>query len=111
MTRQKLVVQMVSPRRTLAIWATLLILALLAAYLIYDFGRYRGGFASTEAATEQTSLNATIRDLEKANTELRGQAELLRTGREVDREAYHKVEQQLAKLQTQIAEQKKDLEF
>ncbi len=111
MTRQKLVVRMDSPRRTLAIRATLTIVALLAAYLVYDFGRHRGGFSSIEAATEQTSLSATIRDLEEQNTKLRRQTELLRTGREVDSEAYRKVEQRLAILQTQIAEQKKDLEF
>jgi cell division protein FtsB len=111
MTRQKLVFQMDSPRRTLAIRATMMIVALMTAYLVYDFGRNRGGFSSIEAATEQTSLNATIRDLEKRNTELRRQTELLRTGREIDSEAYRQVEQQLAKLQTQIAELQKDLEF
>lgn len=111
MTRRKLVVQMDSWRRTWLIRGTLVVVALLAAYLVYDFGRHRGGFSSIEAASEQVSLNATIGDLEDQNTDLRRETELLRTGREVDQEAYNRVEQQLARLQTQIADQEKDLAF
>jgi hypothetical protein len=89
----------------------LVVLATLAAYLLYEFGRIQAGFNVVDASLERQGLEQRIA-LQKAEIiSLKEQVALLETHRDIDREAYAEVETSLANLQAKIQEQKDAIAF
>ncbi|HUO82333.1 MAG TPA: DUF6776 family protein [Gammaproteobacteria bacterium] len=107
--RSRLVVKPHRPYRALIFRGLLLLAFSVAAWLIFEYGRFRGGFDRLDAAHQQRELSERIDALEKQNTALRGELALIETSRDVDREAYAQVEKNLGVLQAQILEQRKEL--
>jgi hypothetical protein len=105
----RLVVKTHRPYRALLFRGLLLLAFSAAGWLIFEYGRLRGGYDRLEAAHQQRELRERIDVLEKRNASLRGELVLVETSRDVDREAYAQVEQNLGELQAQILEQRKEL--
>ncbi len=91
--------------------ALLLALAVASAYLVFEFGRIRGGYDLVDAASERAAYKQRIADLEEEIVALKQAVALLETHREIDREAYREVEGSLIDLQSKILEQRDALAF
>ncbi len=111
MQNPRLIVTSHRPSRLWALRVLLAVGVILAAYLIYEFGRMDGGFRTVAAASEESVLKARIMDLEQRNAALRDRIALVETSRDIDGEAYKQVEHRLTELQAQILEQREELEF
>lgn len=81
------------------------------AFLIFDYGRYKAGFDRISAKRERNQYLEEIQILEERNSELREQVALFETSKEVDREGYRQVEDNLVELQAKILAQQEDLAF
>jgi cell division protein FtsB len=96
------------------VWATrigFVVLAAVAAYLLYEFGRIQAGFNVVEASLERQGYEQQISVLEAEIVSLKEQIALLETHQDIDREAYSEVESSLATLQAKIQEQKDAIAF
>ncbi len=91
--------------------ALLLALAVASAYLIFEFGRIRGGYDIVDAAEDRAAYEQRIASLEEQVVTLKQEVALLETHREIDREAYREVEGSLIDLQSKILEQRDALAF
>lgn len=111
MAKPKLVVKTHQPKRLGLIWGAAVCSAILMAYLMYEYGRYRGGYDGRAAKQMEQDLSRQVREYTIANDELREKIALLQTSEEVDREAYYTVESTLGDLQDQIQSQKEELAF
>jgi Family of unknown function (DUF6776) len=88
-----------------------IVLAVVAALGLFEFGRREGGYDTLAAQAEQRTLQTHITELTSENDELRQKIALLETSRGVDKEAYGQVEGTLADLQRQLQEQREELDF
>lgn len=88
-----------------------LVIALVAGYLMYDFGLSRAGFSRAAAGEKVQVLEAANKKLRKANKTLSERVAVLETAAKVDQEAYRQVDGQLAELQSKILAQQEDIEF
>ena len=111
MQNPRLIVKSHRPSRVWAFRGLLAAGVVIAAYLIYEFGRMDGGFRTVAAASEESVLKARILDLEQRNSALRDRIALVETSRDIDEEAYKQVEYRLTELQAQILKQREELEF
>lgn len=111
MAKRKLVVRSHQPRRTGIILGVTAIATLLAGYVLYEWGRYRGGYDGLRADRERRALLDEVDELKRANGRLREEIALLSTSKDVDREAYLRVEDTLADMQGQIQKQREELAF
>lgn len=96
------------------LWATravLVVLAVVGAYLIYEFGRIQAGYDLVDAAGERRAYEERIDGLEDQISALKEQVALLETHRDIDREAYREVEASLTELQAKIQEQRDAIAF
>lgn len=93
---------------TRAIIATLIVGA---GYLVFEFGRIQGGYDVVEAADERQAFEGEIEVLENRIVALNEEIALLKTHREIDREAYKDVESSLTELQAKIQEQQDAIAF
>lgn len=91
--------------------ALLLVTALLAIWLAYEYGRKQAGFDSMAAAREQEALQRAIQTLEGKNEALSTRIAVLQQASEVDRHAYSEVEQTLKTLQDEILEMREEVKF
>lgn len=107
----RLVVKTHRPYRSLTYRVLLLLAFSVVAGMIFEYGRFRGGFDRLAAAREQRELGERIGALEKKNAALRSELTILSTSRDVDREAYAQVERNLSDLQAKILDQRKELEL
>ena len=91
----------------------LLLLGLVAVvgYLVFEFGRIKGGYDIVDASQERLQYEDRIEGLEDDIIELEQQVALLETHREIDREAYKEVETSLTALQAKIQEQRDAIAF
>ena len=89
----------------------LLLLALIAGYLVFEYGRISAGYDTLDAANERAALEAEISARETRIGELEQEVALLETHREIDREAYKQVESNLLELQAKIQEQRDAIAF
>ncbi|MBA3563519.1 MAG: hypothetical protein H0W33_05855 [Gammaproteobacteria bacterium] len=105
----RLVVKTHRPWRALAFRALSVLTFAFAAYLTYEYGRFKGGFDRIATAHESRALEARIGDLEGMNATLRDEIALLQTSRDIDRESYSQVARTVGELQAQILEQRKEL--
>lgn len=97
--------------RTIAVRAVIAALVLGAAYLLFEFGRIQAGYDVVAAAEERQVYEERIEALENTIIDLNEDIALLETHRDIDREAYTRVEASLTKLQAKIQEQKDALAF
>jgi cell division protein FtsB len=100
-----------NPARVWAARIGFVLLAAVAAYLLYEYGRIQAGFNVVDASAEREALGQRIALLEAENISLKEQIALLETHRDIDREAYSEVEASLADLQAKIQEQKDAIAF
>lgn len=84
---------------------------IVAAYLVFEFGRIQAGYNIVDTAAESKAYEDRIDGLEKQVTLLKEEIALLQTHREIDRNAYEKVEASLSGLQQKIQEQREAIAF
>lgn len=89
----------------------LVLLALVAGYLVFEYGRISAGYDTIDAASERAALEAEIDARDDRIAELEQEVALLETHREIDREAYREVEASLTDLQAKIQEQRDAIAF
>ena len=89
----------------------LVLLAIVTAYLVFEYGRISAGYDVVDAADEKAALKQHIDDLNDDIAELEQEVALHETHREIDREAYKEVEASLISLQAKIQEQQDAIAF
>jgi hypothetical protein len=106
-----LVVRRVVPLRNAFLAVLCVFAGTLALYIIYELGRYDGGYDRLAAAQQRSELRVTIEKLEASNRQLRTQlAELdtLRMGRAQERAELART---IGQMQSQVARQSQELAF
>ena len=86
-------------------------LALVAVYLVFEYGRISAGYDVVDAANERGALNEHIDTLNDEISALKQDIAVLETHREIDRAAYKDVESSLISLQAKIQEQQDAIAF
>jgi len=108
---KQLVVTSYHPRRRWVVLTTLVILLPLIGWELFDYGRSRAGFDSGAAAEERHALQDTIDSMQEDNDDLRQQAANAERAREIDKQAYAKIDASLESMQAEIAELKEEVAF
>jgi hypothetical protein len=106
-----LVVRRVAPLRNLVILGVCALAGALALYIIYELGRYDGGYDRLAAAEQRSVLEVEIEKLEKANRELRTQLAELETLRIGRAQEHAELARTIGQLQSQVAHQTQELAF
>jgi cell division protein FtsB len=88
-----------------------IVLVLLAAWLLFEFGRIQAGYNLVDVAAERQAYRDAIEQLEGQVTALKEQVALLETHRDIDKSAYEKVESTLEGLQRKVQEQREAIAF
>ena len=89
----------------------LVLLAVGAAYLVFEYGRISAGYDTVDAANARAALEGEIAARDAYIAGLEQEVALLETHREIDREAYREVENSLLDLQEKIQEQRDAIAF
>ena len=97
--------------RTLVFGGVIVLLALIAGYLVFEYGRISAGYDVLDAASQRGALEDEIGSLNGRIAELKQEIARLETNREIDREAYKRVENSLLDLQGKIQEQQDAIAF
>jgi hypothetical protein len=109
--KPSLVVRAHAPTRRIIFIAAVALLALFAAYVIYELGRYNAGYDRLAVAQERTELEVEVEHLEKANHELRtklAELDTIRVGRAREQA---EVARTIGDLQAQVARESQELAF
>ena len=85
--------------------------AVIFAYLVFEFGRIQANYNIVDVGIEQQAYEDRIAGLENVIAELNQEVALLETHRDIDREAYKDVEASLKALQGKIQEQSDEIAF
>lgn len=96
-------------RRALLICAVLG--SLIAMYLMYEWGRFEGGYSKFAEIQRRREQSARIEALQDENERLRGEIALAELNRKVETESYADVEKNLADLQAQVLKHREQLTF
>ncbi len=91
--------------------AAVILAVLVAAYLVFEFGRIRAQYNVVDVIAERKAHRDEVQDLEAQVAALEERIALLETHRAIDRSAYSKVEESLAGLQRKIQEQREAIAF
>jgi hypothetical protein len=91
--------------------AFFVLFALVAGYLVFEYGRISAGYNTVDATNDRGELVAHINTLDDEIEALKQEVALLETHREIDREAYKEVETSLITLQAKIVEQQEAIAF
>jgi hypothetical protein len=105
------VVRAHSPVRRIILITVLLLLGAFALYIVYELGRYDGGYDRLAAAQQRTELEVAMDRLEKTNRELRtklAELDTIRIGRAREQA---EVSRTIGDLQAQVARQSQELAF
>lgn len=105
------VVRTHSPVRRLILTGVLLLLGAFALYIVYELGRYDGGYDRLAVAQQRTELEVAMDRLEKTNRELRtklAELDTIRIGRAREQA---EVARTIGDLQAQVARQSQELAF
>ncbi len=100
-----------SSRRVALFAAAVLAVLVGTGYLVFDLGRYQGGYSALDQRREQEALQQIISQQAADADELRRQITMLQTSEEIDRETYARVEANLSELQLRIQIQEEELAF
>lgn len=99
------------------LWQTWLIrtasvaLAILVAWLLFEYGRHRGGYDVVAAQEQERAWTQQLVELGRENTRLREQQAILERSSQIEREAYKQLEGTVNGLQDEILELKEELAF
>ena len=91
--------------------AFFVLFALVAGYLVFEYGRISAGYNTVDATNDRGELVAHINTLDDDIEVLKQEVALLETHRKIEREAYKEVEGSLIALQTKIVEQQDAIAF
>lgn len=83
----------------------------LILYVMYEWGRFEGGYSKFAEIQRRRELTAQIETLSDANEKLRADIAAAELARNVDRQAYANVETSLADLQGQVLKHREELTF
>jgi hypothetical protein len=109
--RPNLVIRSHSPTRRLILIGVILLIAALALYIVYEYGRFNAGYDRLAAAQQRTELEVEIDRLNKSNRELRthlAELDTIRIGRAREQA---EVTRTISDLQAQVAKQTQELAF
>ena len=95
--------------RTLLLAAA--VLAALASWGFFEWGRRAGGYDALESIKAREHLAEQIMELESRNKDLRREIALMKAAGRVDREAYGRVSREIGDLESQVAELNEELAF
>lgn len=107
----RLVVRYHAPWRRRLMGAGGLILGVLLLYLMFELGRFQGGYSKVAELKRRAQFSARLDALQEQNEKLRQQVAAAELARDVDRKAYADVEKNLAELQAQVLKQREELTF
>ncbi len=93
------------------IWITGFALLPLSFYLMYELGRFDGGYDRLTVGQRRRELEVEIERLEKANAEMRAKVAELETGHVSHQQESAELARTVADLQAQVARQSQDLAF
>ena len=103
--------QVISRRRPVLSFIVGLTLLGSAGYVVFELGRYQGGYSVVDQRKEREELQQLISQQAAFADELRRQIASLQTSREIDQETYAQVESDLSQLQRRIQAQEEELVF
>lgn len=84
---------------------------LIALYLMYEWGRFEGGYSKFAEIQQRRELNAKLESLHEENERLRAAVAAADLDRKVENKAYADVEKNLADLQAQVLKHREQLTF
>lgn len=108
---RRLVIRRYAPLRPWVLLGASGLLVVLAAWLMYEFGRKTAGYDALQSASERTALRAQIADLQRQQKELRVQ---LAAGEEAKLSQVREraeLARSIGELQAQLARAQQDLQF
>lgn len=111
MRTRRLVVRYHSSWRRRSLLIATAVGALLSLYLVYEWGRFAGGYSKFAEIQRRRELTARIDGLEQENEKLRVAVAAAELARNVDDKAYADVEENLADLQAQVLKAREELTF
>lgn len=91
--------------------AGIVVLSLILAFAIFEFGRYRAGYNALDAAEAVSALNEEIAGLKRKQTTLREKSVVLDRSGQIERQAYKQLDGAVTSLQDEILELKEELAF
>lgn len=106
-----IIVQKYRPERRRLIIALLVVCLIASWWLLFDYGRSRGGYDSQEAGDERNELLSHIEVMKQENDRLREKNGMLEQAREVDSHAYQELDYTIRSLQNEILQLKEELAF
>jgi hypothetical protein len=107
----QLVVRYQSPWRRRGLLIVGVLGGLLLLYVIYEWGRFAGGYSKFAEVQRRRELTAQIDRLQQENEKLRGDIAKAELARNVDNKSYGVVEKNLEDLQAQVLKQREELTF
>jgi hypothetical protein len=84
---------------------------LVALYLMYEWGRFEGGYSKFAEIQHRRELNTKLESLQEENERLRVAVAAAELDRKVENKAYADVEKNLADLQAQVLKHREELTF
>lgn len=107
----RLVVRYHAPWRRRLMGIGGLVLGILLLYLMFELGRFQGGYSKVAELKRRAEFTARLEALQDQNEKLRHAVAAAELARDVDRKAYADVEKNLADLQAQVLKQREELTF
>jgi hypothetical protein len=107
----QLVVRYQSPWRRRGLAIVGLLGGLLLLYVIYEWGRFAGGYSKFAEVQRRRELAAQVDTLQQENEKLRDDIAKAELARNVDNKSYGVVEKNLEDLQAQVLKQREELTF
>lgn len=96
---------------TYALVGLVALVAAVSLYLVFELGRYQGGYSVLDHRRERAGLAAELAEERGISDELRRQLAIAETAGDIDRATYSQVESSLGELQAQIQAQEEELVF
>jgi hypothetical protein len=109
--RKQYLVREHNPRRSLLVRLCLLLMVAAACWMVFNYGRQRGGFDSSQAKREIEALVGQIGILNARINELMSENAHLASGSEIDATASKQVSEKLSQLNDEMLELKEELVF
>jgi hypothetical protein len=106
-----LVVKAYHPWRTRVVTGLLLVVLGLAAWALFEYGRFSAGYDSIKARKDHQVLLKHVDDLENQIESLREEKAVLERDAQIERKAYDELDTTLKVLQGEILELKEELAF
>jgi hypothetical protein len=98
-------------RKHRLIKAFIVVVALLIAWGLFEYGRYRAGFDGVAAQLERIEQIKEVATLEQRINQLREQKAILERASQIDKEAYKQLDGEMGGLRDEILELNKELAF